>query len=206
MNEEKDLLSPAQPDPTPEEQATPVEQPAPKPRPRGGSRAQQRRSQRSVFQYIAILFGAAFLLLLFTFAMEKRQYEMLQQQSEEQIDDLQQSVSAVQSLQKLYDENAALKEQVDALEDQLKLREEELAATERQSASLTDKLAKTGAAMDWFWQIDEAYVRGRLSLCRSLIQNLEGAGLVDYLPRQSATANDRFSPYDRYQEIYEAVN
>ena len=209
MNEEKDLLSPAQQSETTSagqtaqpEQATQTK----KPNSRSASRSQQRRQQRSVFQYIAILFAAAFILLLFTFAMEKRQYEMLQQQSEAQIDDLQQSVSAVQSLQKLYDENAALKEQVDTLEDQLKLREEELAATERQSAALTDKLAKTGAAMDWFWQIDEAYVRGRYSLCRSLIQNLESAGLVDYLPRESATANGRFAPYDRYQEIYEAVN
>ena len=79
----------------------------------------------------------------------------------------------------------------------------ETAGVEKDEAlgALSDQLTKTKAAMDWFWQIDEAYVRGRLSLCRSLIQNLESAGLVDYLPRQSATANDRFSPYDRYQEI-----
>ena len=59
--------------------------------------------------------------------------------------------------------------------------------------------------MDWFWQIDEAYVRGRWSLCRQLIESLNEAGLVQWLPTESTTDNERFSPYDRYQEIYEAL-
>ncbi len=58
--------------------------------------------------------------------------------------------------------------------------------------------------MDWFWQIDEAYVLGRYSLCRELIQEIQDAGLVDYLPKESITDNGRFSPSGRYQEIYEA--
>ena len=98
---------------------------------------QQKRRQKSVFQYIAILFGAAFVLLLFTFVMERRQYQLLQEQNEA--------------------------------------------------------------------QIDEAYAKGRYSLCRSLIQNLQSAGLAEYLPKESTTDNDRFSPYDRYQEIYDAL-
>lgn len=59
--------------------------------------------------------------------------------------------------------------------------------------------------MDWFWQIDEAYVLGRFSLCRDLIQSLEDGGLVEYLPQDSITDNDRFSPALRYQEIREAL-
>ncbi|MEA4934438.1 MAG: hypothetical protein VB071_12790, partial [Lawsonibacter sp.] len=69
---------------------------------------QKTRRKKSVFQYIAILFAAAFVLLLFTYVMDKRQNELLQQQNQAQIDNLQQSVSAVQSLQDLYDENTAL--------------------------------------------------------------------------------------------------
>lgn len=39
-----------------------------------------------VFQYIAILFAAAFVLLLFTYIMDRRQYELIQDQNQAQID------------------------------------------------------------------------------------------------------------------------
>ncbi|MCF2596257.1 hypothetical protein [Pseudoflavonifractor phocaeensis] len=186
--------------------STPETGPAPKQTPHGerrSARNQQKRRQRSVFQYITILFAAAFVLLLFTFVMERRQHEILQQENQEQIDNLQQSVSAVQSLDNLYKENEALKEQVAQLEQQL-----QQAAQDRQSEKTTllqqvEAKEKSLQAMDWFWQIDEAYAKGRYSLCRSLIQNLQSAGLAEYLPKESATDNDRFSPYERYQEIYD---
>lgn len=186
--------------------STPETGPAPKQAPHGerrSTRSQQKRRQRSVFQYITILFAAAFVLLLFTFVMERRQHEILQQENQEQIDNLQQSVSAVQSLDNLYKENEALKEQVAQLEQQL-----QQAAQDRQSEKTTllqqvEAKEKSLQAMDWFWQIDEAYAKGRYSLCRSLIQNLQSAGLAEYLPKESTTDNDRFSPYERYQEIYD---
>ena len=186
--------------------STPETGPAPKQTPHGerrSTRSQQKRRQRSVFQYITILFAAAFVLLLFTFVMERRQHESLQQENQEQIDNLQQSVSAVQSLDNLYKENEALKDQVAQLEQQL-----QQAAQDRQSEKTTllqqvEAKEKSLQAMDWFWQIDEAYAKGRYSLCRSLIQNLQNAGLAEYLPKESATDNDRFSPYERYQEIYD---
>ena len=186
--------------------STPETGPAPKQTPHGerrSARNQQKRRQWSVFQYITILFAAAFVLLLFTFVMERRQHEILQQENQEQIDNLQQSVSAVQSLDNLYKENEALKEQVAQLEQQL-----QQAAQDRQSEKTTllqqvEATEKSLQAMDWFWQIDEAYAKGRYSLCRSLIQNLQSAGLAEYLPKESATDNDRFSPYERYQEIYD---
>lgn len=179
--------------------------PAPKQTPHGERRSArnlQKRRQRSVFQYITILFAAAFVLLLFTFVMERRQHQILQQENQEQIDHLQQSVSAVQSLNNLYKENEALKEQVNQLEQQL-----QQSARDHQSEKTTmlqqvEAKEKGLQAMDWFWQIDEAYAKGRYSLCRSLIQNLQNAGLAEYLPKESATDNDRFSPYERYQEIY----
>ena len=186
--------------------STPETGPAPKQTPHGerrSARNQQKRRQRSVFQYITILFAAAFVLLLFTFVMERRQHKILQQENQEQIDNLQQSVSAVQSLDNLYKENEALKEQVAQLEQQL-----QQAAQDRQSEKTTllqqvEAKEKSLQAMDWFWQIDEAYAKGRYSLCRSLIQNLQSAGLAEYLPKESTTDNDRFSPYERYQEIYD---
>lgn len=200
--EEKDLHSP-----TPEPEAPEQEEAKPEERPL--TRGQLKRRKQSVFQYIAILFAAAFVLLLFTFVMERRQHQLLQEENQEQINNLQQSVTAVQSLQNLYDENAALKEQVEALEAQLSQAERDNASLRQILTSLEVNGAKTNAAMDWFWQLDEAYVRSRYSLCRQIIQTMEdttaGTALKDYLPKESTTDNDRFSPYDRYQEIYDAL-
>lgn len=168
----------------------------------------QRRRRNSVFQYIAILFMAAFALLLITFLMERRQ-------SQQQIDDLRQSASAYQTLQGLMEENETLQTRVDELERELEQQKEAANSFEVSLDGVTDTLshtenvlAWTSRAMDYFWQINEAYVRGRYALCRELIAKIESpetdpaAGpLMEYLPKESATGTDRFSPYERYQEI-----
>ena len=140
---------------------------------------------------------AAFVLLLFTFMMERRQ-------SQQQIDDLKQSASTVQTLQGLIEENQQLKEQLEDQKKQLgdlQSRFNQLESDYNTAEQANIFQGRTAEAMDWFWQIDEAYVRGRTNLCRELIASLEGGGLAEYLPTTSATNNDRFSPYDRYQEI-----
>ena len=160
-------------------------------------RKSQQRRRSSVFRYIAVLFAAAFVLLLYTFMMERRQ-------SQQQIDDLRQSASATKTLQGLLDENSLLKIKIDELGDQVKELKRQLAAAQTdQSEAETQLQAQERAvqAMHWFWQIDEAYVRGRNKLCRELIQSLEDAGLQNDLHRENFTQNDRFSPYDRYLEI-----
>ena len=164
-------------------------------------KGQQRRRRSSVFQYIAILFMAAFALLLITFLMERRQ-------SQQQIDDLRQSVSAYQTLQGLIDENNQLKEDADKLDDQIRDLESQLATAQTQKTELDAQLQardKTVEAMHWFWQLNEASARGRVALCRELIAAMEEAGLQEYLPRENITTTDRFSPYERYQEIYGLV-
>ena len=202
MSEETKKTSPQEtPSPGPEQTPAAGDKKADKPLTPG----QQRRRQKSVFQYIAILFGAAFVLLLFTFLMERRQYQLLQEQNAAQIDDLQQSVNAVQSLNSLYEENAALKEKTQDLEEQIQALQEQVDQLQQQVADLSEQAEKTSQAMDWFWQINEAYVRGRYTLCRQLMESLEEAGLKEWLPKESITDNDRFSPYDRYQEIYDAL-
>ena len=202
MSEETKKTSPQEtPSPGPEQTPAAGNKKADKPLTPG----QQRRRQKSVFQYIAILFGAAFVLLLFTFLMERRQYQLLQEQNAAQIDDLQQSVNAVQSLNSLYEENAALKEKTQDLEEQTQALQEQVDQLQQQVADLSEQAEKTSQAMDWFWQINEAYVRGRYTLCRQLMESLEEAGLKEWLPKESITDNDRFSPYDRYQEIYDAL-
>ena len=142
--------------------------------------AEHTRTRRriSVMGYLLVLFAAAFLLLLLAYFQQQRI-------NADTSNALQQSVSAVQSIQN----------QVETL-------------TAR-SQELADTMEKQTRAMDLFWQVNEAYVRGRYVLCRQLIQSLEdlsdGAPLKSYLPTESTTDNDRFSPAERYQEIFKAV-
>lgn len=163
--------------------------------------SQQRRRRNSVFQYIAILFIAAFVLLLYTFMMERRQ-------SQQQIDDLKQSASTVQTLQGLMDENSQLKEDVNQLKNQIEELNRQLAAAQSEKDEIETQIQAEKnviQAMSWFWQINDASVRGRLSQCRMLIASLEEAGLADSLPKENTANEDFLSPADRYAEIYARV-
>ena len=201
MSEEKQPLSPA-----PEQES--------KPEPEKKPEHSHKHRQKSVFQYITILFAAAFVLLLYTFMMERRQNDILQQQSNDKLNQLQQqSISAVQSLDNLYQENEYLKQSMDHLETQISNLEQEKQQLEQDLAASQDTVEwqqRSAEAMDWFWQVDEAYVRGKYSLCRTLMRHLEDTGdgdpLKNYLPQESATKNGRFSPYHRYEEIYHALH
>ena len=161
-----------------------------------------RSKQQSVLIYLVILFAAAFLLMALSYFMQRRT-------SDATIEGLRESVSAMQSIEDIQAENESLRQQVSDLESELAQAREEQALLEAQTQALTDSQERLTRAMDLFWQIDEAYVRGRYSQCRELIARMEdssdGAPLKDALPTDSTTENDRFSPADRYQEIYDIV-
>ena len=163
--------------------------------------SQQRRRRNSVFQYIAILFMAAFVLLLYTFMMERRQ-------SQQQIDDLKQSASTVQTLQGLMEENARLKEELESLKHSHEGLEQKLEETvdERQTVEVELSISqKTVEAMTWFWELNDAYVRGRFNQCRELIAGMKDAEVVGRLPQENSTGTDHLSPADRYAEIHNRV-
>lgn len=188
--------------PLPEDRRESPDLPSPAPRRRLARPSKsQRRRQSSVFRYIAVLFCAAFVLLLFTFMMERRQYQQLQEENQ---DNIQQSVSATQTLNGILEENKQLKEQLEEQKQQLENLQGQYDKLKTDYAAAKQagiEQSRTAEAMDWFWQIDEAFVRGRYTKCRELIASLEEGGLADCLPKVSATNNDRFSPYDRYMEI-----
>ena len=160
------------------------------------------RKPQSVLIYLVILFAAAFVLLAWTFLMQQRS-------SSETIAGLRESVSAMESVQSLQEDNDALRAQVEELEKQLEQAEADRKDLQKEVDGLSAQQEGLVRAMDLFWQIDEAYVRGRYSLCRSLIEQMEdtstGSALKEYLPKESTTDNDRYSPADRYQEICDAV-
>ena len=194
MSEKKTSSNPQEPTPS-APQAPPDKPPAYVPP------TSQEKRQRSVVHYIAILFAAAFVLMLLTYLMDRRQNEAVVDSLNQSLTGLQESLSDQTSLQDIYEDNMALLDQVDQLEEQINQLTQE-------NQDLTQQLSdqeKSAQAMDWFWQIDEAYVLGRYSLCRTLIQALEEGGLSSYLPQESITDNGRFSPADRYQEIRDAL-
>lgn len=194
-----------------QEETTETESPSPASQPEQPEKAPEKppayvppatreKRQRSVVHYIAILFAAAFLLMLMAYLMDQRQNQAMNDLNQS-LTGLQDSLTDQSSLQDIYEDNMQLIQQVGQLEEQVKQLEED-------KQSLTSQLSdqeKASQAMDWFWQIDEAYVLGRYSLCRELIQEIQDAGLVDYLPKESITDNGRFSPSGRYQEIYDAL-
>ena len=142
--------------------------------------------------------------------MERRQRAEDMDDLNQSLTGLKNSVSAMQSVEQLYEDNAALKNQITQLEQQLEATKGLAAQQETALSNLSLKLERTAEAMDYFWQVDEAFVRGRYPLCRELIavmeDNSRGYTLKEYLPAQSTTNNDRFSPADRYLEIYSKVN
>lgn len=154
-----------------------------------------------VLFYLMILFAAAFLLLLMSFLMQRRA-------NQEAITNLQEtSNSATQSLQNTVQQNEELTKQVEDLEKAVSDNQNTIRDQEKELKDLqgqVDDLTKSTQALDWFWQINEAYSRGRYAQARSLIQKM-GEELPNYLPKESVTDNGRYSPYDRYQEIYEAL-
>ena len=172
--------------------------PSPTPQDKPPRKAHQRRRQQSVVQYIAVLFAAAFVLMGMSYIMERRQ-------NAQEVDTLKkQSTSAMQSVENLIQENEQLKRQVEELTQQLNETEANHLLTQEELTHTQSDAANTAAALDWFWQIDEAYVKSKWSLCRKLIQTMP-EGLAAYLPQESVTDNGRFSPADRYAEIRQKV-
>lgn len=156
----------------------------------------------SVLGYLAILFAVAFLLLLLAYFQQQRQ-------NAEATDALKQSASAVESIQLLMEENKTLQAQVEALERETAALKEETASlrkeTDAQSQDL-ERLTKEAQAMQWFWQIDDYYVRGYYRKARELIESFEALELRDSLPTENTTTTDRYTPAERYEEILKALS
>lgn len=75
----------------------------------GSSSSPPRR--RSVFAYLAILFGTAFLLLLFAYLMQQRD----SQEIIGNLSQLRESMGSIQSIDELLEENRTLREELEAL-------------------------------------------------------------------------------------------
>lgn len=126
MNEEMNQASKA-PE-APETSEAPIESEAPEASEGEPSSSPPRR--RSVFAYLAILFGTAFLLLLFAYLMQQRDSQEIMGN----LSQLRESMGSIQSIDQLVEENRTLREERDGLQARL----DEL---EKQVGELEEKLA-----------------------------------------------------------------
>lgn len=175
--------------------------PSPSPAEKGGrpsassTRKQQRRSQRSVFQYITVLFAAAFLLLLLTYVMQQRL-------NKAEIDDLQQtSNSTLQTLENIIAERDQLRQQTQELSDQL----DDVMQAAKDSNEKVEELERSLQAMDWFWRIQRQFSRGYTNAARELAEQFDASGLVDALPSTSYAEPDGPSPKQQYEELHDLL-
>ena len=162
-------------------------------------------SRIRVFRYLSILFAAAFLLLLLAFLMQNRT-------NQEAISDLTESVTSVQNV---IEENKALRQQVETLEQELEdLNQTYLDEVQKHQELIYEGLRdrESPYAMDYFWQLEQAYLRGQYALCRELIEKLEqpcdykDAAISSHLLDQNYFNEEKAAMAERYQQIKEALD
>ena len=130
--------------------------------------AEHTRSPRRspVTGYLAILFAAAFLLLLLAYFQQQRA-------NSETTDALKQGVSAVQSIQNLMDENAELRIKVEELEGrmtELEGQNENYQELFRSADSEAAQLSEDVEAYRQFFRLDRLYRAQRFSDAAELIR------------------------------------
>jgi septal ring factor EnvC (AmiA/AmiB activator) len=156
------------------------------------------RSKVSVLGYITILFGAAFLLLLMAYFMQQRSNERV-------ISGLKESVSAMQSIDNLQEQNDSLSAQVDQLQQNLQQKSAELADAHRSQAEQEKQLS----ALDWLREIQALYNKKYYRAAREMIAEFEATGLAASLPNESLHVYDEsdvLSPLEQYNQIVDALN
>lgn len=163
----------------------------------GQLKRQQRHSRRSVFQYLAILFAAAFLLLLLTYVMQQRV-----ERAQDQIDDLQESSnSALQTLENIIAQRDQLKEENEALDEELQQAWQDI----QQAQTQAEEQERALQAMDWFWRIQRQFSRGYTNAARELAEAFEASGLAEDLPDTAYAEPDGPSPAQQYQELHDLL-
>ncbi len=149
--------------------------------------------KKPVIVYIMILFIAAFLLMTLSFFMHQRS-------NSEVIGKLQDSVSTLQEMQLLQDENLDLQEQIDQLEGSIEKLNNQLAESESARGDAQDE----ANALVMLCTLELEYANGAYDECKNTIQSMEGAGQNKLLPEE-AGSEDVTSPAQRYQQLKEAV-
>lgn len=112
--------------------------------------------------YLAILFAVAFLLLLLAYFTQQRA-------NDEAMGNLTQSITSIESLNQLIEENAELREDLERVE-------EELESTQDSLTSAKDALSQQKNVLDSLELIEEleaAYTAKEYALCVQILESME---------------------------------
>lgn len=158
----------------------------------------EKERQRRVYAYIAVLFTAAFLLILWSFFSTHRS-------NQEVIDQIKGSQMMMQST---LDENRALQDEIDALEARVDELEESLERTEQALDAAEEASEKQEAmlsALDRLRKIEGAFEAYHYETAKELVLAFEDNDLAQYLPDYSlhtdTDGNDAESPLTTYRRI-----
>lgn len=158
----------------------------------------EKERQRRVYAYIAVLFTAAFLLILWSFFSTHRS-------NQEVIDQIKGSQMMMQST---LDENQELQSEIDELEAQVNELTEQLERTEAALDAAEDVSEEQEAvicALDHLRGIESAFEADRHETARELVLAFEDNALAQYLPDQplhtDSNGNDVESPRTAYERI-----
>lgn len=161
-----------------------------------------RTGNKPVVVYIMILFIAAFLLMALSFLMHQRS-------NTEVAGKLQSSVSALQEMQNLQEQVRQLQEELEESQAAADAFQDASETARNQASALEEKLSRTVTAMNWFCQLNEAYILEEPETCRTILEKLEEnreAPLYESLPKESdGIEGSQTAPYDRYLEIRSAM-
>lgn len=158
----------------------------------------EKERQKRVYTYIAVLFSAAFLLILWSFLSTHRMNQELTDQlkgSEDRAQTaLEENIDLANEVESLEAEVASLEERLERAETALDAAEE---ASEKQEAVI--------CALDHLRGIEGAFEAYRYETARELIRAFEDEGLAQYLPghplHTDADGNDAESPRVTYERI-----
>lgn len=150
------------------------------------------KEKKPVVLYIMILFIAAFLLMAWSFASHQRS-------NTEALGRLQTSVGVMQEVQELQDRVIALQKELAEAKEAAGVFQDANETSRNQASHMEWMLEQTREAMEWFWQLNEAHLKGDPDTCRTILaameQNTESP-LSGYLTELAAK---------RYHEIKAAV-
>jgi len=154
--------------------------------------------RNSVLRYIAILFAAAFFLLLLSYLMQQRQMA-------ETVSELKGSVSAMETIENMRKTNEELRASSESLESENRDLEDQLDhATDEKSQLSTalDASRSESDALSLLWQLSKAYSAKKYTLCREILEDL--APLSQYLPTEAEFWS--VSPAAEYAKILKALD
>lgn len=155
---------------------------------------------RSVFAYLAVLFGVAFLLLLFAYLMQQRD----SQEITANLSQLRESMDSIQSIDQLTEENRQLREEKEALEGETaRLKEEQDKLNEQldrlhdqwyEAAAHSSNLEKELHTWMRLWNLEENFLAEDYETCAQFFRELP----ADNVPYPM----DQERVQERVEEIY----